>query len=159
MSLDSDSPPSSSRDWLFPSPAYSHSAHSSYHPANSPKYPRRFTTTPRTSHPRTPDPRPSRTLRNDGVPASNPIPYRDFRYAGVRRRFDLSRRTERLPKPDDAGAVSGRKSEITAVSREKECTAEKVFGFSGRIFRIRWKMAISVAVVLSLSLAVLHNNG
>ncbi|XP_059433748.1 ion channel CASTOR-like isoform X2 [Corylus avellana] len=155
MSLHSDSPPSSSRDWLFPSPAYIHSA---YHPANSPKHLRRFTTTPRTSHPRTPDPRPSRTFRNDGVPASNPIPYRDFRYAGVRRRFDLSRRTERLPKRDDAGAVSGRKSEITAVSREKVCTAEKVFGFSGRVFRVRWKMAISVAILITVFSSLLHNN-
>lgn len=98
-------------------------------------------------------------FRNDGVPASNPIPYRDFMYAGVRRRFDPSHRTERLPKPDDAGAVSGRMSEITAVSGENECTTEKVIGYSGRGLRIRWQMAITVAVVLSLSLSLLHNNG
>ncbi|XP_062178089.1 ion channel CASTOR-like isoform X2 [Alnus glutinosa] len=155
MSFDSDSPPSATRDWLFPSPAY---IHSSYHPANSPKHPRRFTTTPRISRPHPPDPRPPRTFRNDGVPASDPIPYRDFRYAGVRRRFDLSRRNERLPKPDDAGAVSGRKSEITAVSGEKECTTEKVIWFAGRGLRIRWQIAISVTILITVFSSLLHNN-
>lgn len=97
-------------------------------------------------------------FRNDGVPASNPIPYRDFMYAGVRRRFDPSHRTERLPKPDDAGAVSGRMSEITAVSGENECTTEKVIGYSGRGLRIRWQMAITVAILITVFSSLLHNN-
>lgn len=46
--------------------------------------------------------------------------------------------------------VSGEKSGIsTVVSGKKESIVEKVFWFSGRGLKIRWKIAISVAVVLS----------
>ena len=149
MSFDSDSPPSSSRDWFFPSPAF---IHTPYPTPKYPKYPRRFTANPRNSLPYfPPDPRPPRTPSFRDV---SDTPYRDFKYARTRRGVDLSRRDERPQiKEQFNDAVSGPKNEISGVSVEKKSSfVNKIIGFSARGLKIRWQMAVSVAVPLSLYL-------
>ena len=83
-------------------------------------------------------------------------PYRDFEYARTRQRVDLSRRAERPQiKEQFNDAVSGPKNEISGVSVEKKSSfVNKVIGFSARGLKIRWQMAVSVAVPLSLSLSL-----
>ncbi|GMY32832.1 Ion channel CASTOR [Fagus crenata] len=155
MSFDSDSPPSSSRDWFFPSPAF---IHTPYPTPKYPKYPRRFTANPRNSLPYClPDPRPPRTPSLRDV---SDTPYRDFKYARTRQRVDLSRRTERPQiKEQFNDAVSGPKNEISGVSVEKKSSfVNKIIGFSARGLKIRWQMAVSVAILITVFSSLLHKN-
>lgn len=163
MPLETDPPPppstatGSSRDWFFPSPAYIHS------PVKPQKNPRKFTTSSRISRPYPPDPRPPRISPFREVPASDPTPEKELNYARIRRRVDLARRREIRSKPNENGAASGRKSEVTGVSgtkpasscisAEKESTSKNFIGSSCRGLKIRWKTAILAAVVLPLSLS------
>ena len=135
MSVDSDSASaSSSRDWYFPSPPFIQSS-------NLPKYPRRFPENPRFSRPPFRD-----------VSSSSSAPQRPFHNAGPRRRVGFSRRTEHPPtRTDKSDAVLARKSEISSsvvAEKASATTKSKLLGFLGQglEFRIRWKMAITVAV-------------
>uniref|UniRef100_A0A2N9HXL9 Uncharacterized protein n=1 Tax=Fagus sylvatica TaxID=28930 RepID=A0A2N9HXL9_FAGSY len=156
MSFDSDSPPSSSRDWFFPSPAF---IHTPYPTPKYPKYPRRFTANPRNSLPYCPpDPRPPRTPSFRDV---SDTPYRDFKYARTRRRVDLSRQAERpqIKEQFNDAAVSGPKNEISGVSVEKKSSfVNKIIGFSARGLKIRWQMAVSVAILITVFSSLLHKN-
>ena len=147
MALDSDSlPPSTSRDWFFPT-------HPKY-----PNYPRRFTANPRSSFPYCP--LPPKTPSFGDISETAPTPYRDFKYARTRRRVDVSQRSQRSKVSDEAnGAVSGPKPEVSAVSAKIEDVSvvkkvSKIVGVSVRDLKNRWHMAVSVAVLLSLSLSL-----
>ncbi|KAK9287934.1 hypothetical protein L1049_016379 [Liquidambar formosana] len=169
MSLDSEPspPPSTSRDWFFPSPNFIHS--SSHHPS---KNPRRFSTIPRTPKPYVPDsksPKPSYSSFRSVSPP-NTIPTRDPKYAGIRRRVDSARRTEKLSKANVSDAVSGRgagvsdavlgrKSDVSVkVSGERTLGGKSFVGFSGGRFKIRWQMAFSVAILITAFSSLLHKN-
>ncbi|GMY32828.1 ion channel CASTOR-like isoform X2 [Fagus crenata] len=148
MSFDSDSPPSSSRDWFFPSPAF---IHTPYPTPKYPKYPRRFTANPRNSLPYfPPDPRPPRTPSFRDV---SDTPYRDFKYARTRR----DERPQIKEQFNDA--VSAPKNEISGVSVEKKSSfVNKIIGFSARGLKIRWQMAVSVAILITVFSSLLHKN-
>ncbi|KAF5465753.1 hypothetical protein F2P56_015731 [Juglans regia] len=167
MPLETDPPPpstatGSSRDWFFPSPAYIHS------PVKPQKNPRKFTTSSRISRPYPPDPRPPRISPFREVPSSDPTPEKDLNYAGIRRRVDLARRREIRSKPNENGAASGRKSEVTGVSgtkpasscisAEKESTSKNFIGSSCRGLKIRWKTAILAAILITVFSSLLHRN-
>ncbi|XP_075662403.1 ion channel CASTOR-like isoform X3 [Castanea sativa] len=142
MSLDSDSlPPSTSRDWFFPTPP------------KYPKYPRRFTANPRNSFPYCPPKKPS--FRD--VSETAPTPYRDFKYARTRRRVDVSQRSQRNNASDEAnGAVSGPNPEVSGVSAAKKVS--KIIGVLVRDLKNRWHMAVSVAVLITVFSSLLHKN-
>lgn len=167
---DSPSPPFG-RDWFFPSPS-PYCAHSS--PAKTPKYPRRFSTNPRASYssassssrsldsrlaPRPPPPPPPPqppTFRS--APPVNSAPYREARYAGGRRRFVPSLRSERLLVGGEKKAVSSRDGGASSagLDQKPEALAEKVPSRAHGIgdlrtrlrLRLRWRMALLVAVRL-----------
>lgn len=157
MSFDSDSaapPPSSSRDWYFPSPPFVHSS-------KFPNYPRRFPTNPTVSQHYPPDSRSSFRRFSSPVPtpplrdvsSSSSAPHRTVNHAGIRRRAGYARRGEQLPRTSGEDVVPARKSEISgALLAEKVSAPKKLMGFSDHCleFRVRWKMAITVAVSLSL---------
>ncbi|KAM3702303.1 hypothetical protein ACJW31_04G015700 [Castanea mollissima] len=139
MSLDSDSlPPSTSRDWFFPTPP------------KYPKYPRRFTANPRSSFPYCPPKKPS--FRD--VSETAPTPYRDFKYARTRRRVDVSQRSQRNKASDEAnGAVSAKIEDVSAAKK-----VSKIIGVSVRDLKNRWHMAVSVAVLITVFSSLLHKN-
>ncbi|KAM4105778.1 hypothetical protein ACB094_04G018300 [Castanea mollissima] len=139
MSLDSDSlPPSTSRDWFFPTPP------------KYPKYPRRFTANPRKSFPYCPPKKPS--FRD--VSETAPTPYRDFKYARTRRRVDVSQRSQRNKASDEAnGAVSAKIEDVSAAKK-----VSKIIGVSVRDLKNRWHMAVSVAVLITVFSSLLHKN-
>ncbi|XP_024024621.1 ion channel CASTOR isoform X2 [Morus notabilis] len=137
MSVDSDAgtaSASSSRDWYFPSPPF-------LHHQNISNYPRRFPETPRFSP----------------VPEPSP-PQRAFHHAGLRRRVGFARRSDqplRTDRRDDA--ISVRKSEN---SGERASAPKKAIGFLGQglEFRARWKMAVTVAVLITVFSSLLYQN-
>ncbi|KAM3750131.1 hypothetical protein ACB098_04G014000 [Castanea mollissima] len=139
MSLDSDSlPPSTSRDWFFPTPP------------KYPKYPRRFTANPRNSFPYCPPKKPS--FRD--VSETAPTPYRDFKYARTRRRVDVSQRSQRNKASSEAnGAVSAKIEDVSAAKK-----VSKIIGVSVRDLKNRWHMAVSVAVLITVFSSLLHKN-
>lgn len=148
MSLDSDSlPPSTSRDRFFPTPP------------KYPKCPRRFTANPRSSFPYCPPPPPlPKTPSFRDVSETAPTPYRDFKYARTRRRVDVSQRSQKNKASEEVkGAVSGPRPEVSGVSAKIEDVSavkkvSKLIGVSVRDLKNRWHMAVSVAVLLSLTL-------
>ncbi|KAB1214318.1 Ion channel CASTOR [Morella rubra] len=144
MSLDPDSPPSSSRDWLYHSRS---SIHSPYHRSKSPRYPRRFTSSSRISQPYPPDHRSPRTPSFHDVPASNPTLHQDIKYAGIRRRVDLGHWREVQQKPAKNDVFSGR--EITGVSGEKSGISTVVSGKKESIVEKIW---------ITVSSSLLHKN-
>ncbi|KAJ0034851.1 hypothetical protein Pint_26194 [Pistacia integerrima] len=153
MSLDPEPPPSSSssRDWFFPSHSFVHSSHQS-----TPKYqkhPRRFSTNTRLSQPRQPDSKTPRTPSFRSVSSSNSS-FRDYNYAGVRKRALYStRRAEQPPKLEEIGAESDRNAGISC-----EKIGEKNVGFPGQRVKVRWQMAICLAVVLTAFSSLVHKN-
>ncbi|KAG9446966.1 hypothetical protein H6P81_013094 [Aristolochia fimbriata] len=98
MSLDSDqSPPSSSRDWFFPSPSFIHPASTS-RAAAPPR--RTFSASPspvKKSKPYVPEATiPHKLAENRSSPSSyqRPVPRRDPKYAGIRRRVGFTTELE-----------------------------------------------------------------
>lgn len=150
MSLDSESSPSSSsRDWFFPSNSFAHS--NNHYMRKTPKYARRFSSNPRLSQPLPPDSKPPKTLTFRSVSSSNSSSFREYNYAGLRRRSYSSHRTETSPKREENDAVLQRKAVVSnrnvGVSEEKTSASKMISGFSGQQVKFRWHMAISLAVI------------
>lgn len=154
MSVDPEPSPSSSssRDWFFPSHSFVHSSHQ-----YTPKYqnhPRRFSTNTRLSQPRHNDSKPPRTPSFRSVSSSNSS-FRDSNYAGIRKRALYStRREEQPPKPEEIGAEPDRNARISGGK-----TGEKNVGFSDQRFKVRWRMAICLAVGLGSVCKILESFG
>ncbi len=145
MSLDSESAPFSSRDWFFPSPSF---IHSSRYSANSPVYPRRFTTISRSSRRSLPDPD---GLSNHSwfqkVSPPPPTPYSESKYASPRRRVDLSRRAEKHPERDESDAASKEKAGVSDAAKIKaEGSGQTNVKFSGQSPEVRRWLAFYAAV-------------
>ncbi|PON57130.1 CASTOR ion channel [Trema orientale] len=155
MSVDPDSASaSSSRDWYFPSPPFIHSSPPS---ANLPNYPRRFSENPRLSR------SPFRDVSSSTSSASAYSPQRTFHNAGLRRRVGFTRRTEQPRRKDTNDAVSVRKSETpSSVLDEKASATKKIklmdFLGQGLELRIRWKMAVTVAILITAFSSLLYQN-
>ncbi|KAL5784245.1 hypothetical protein ACOSQ2_006637 [Xanthoceras sorbifolium] len=159
MSLDSEScPPSSSRDWFFPSHSFIHS--SPYYPPKTPKYTRRFSTNPRLSQP---PPPPQKTPSFRSVSSSSSSSFRENNYPGIRRRANLTRRAERPSQREEDGAVSTRAPDVSkrnaGVSGEKTAASGgKSAGASVQWIKGRWHMAILVAIVITALTSLVHKN-
>ncbi|KAL5848470.1 hypothetical protein ACOSQ4_006483 [Xanthoceras sorbifolium] len=159
MSLDSEScPPSSSRDWFFPSHSFIHS--SPYYPPKTPKYTRRFSTNPRLSQP---PPPPQKTPSFRSVSSSSSSSFRENNYPGIRRRANLTRRAERPSQREEDGAVSTRAPDVSkrnaGVSGEKTAASGgKSAGASVQWIKGRWHMAILIAIVITALTSLVHKN-
>ncbi|KAF3451064.1 hypothetical protein FNV43_RR07153 [Rhamnella rubrinervis] len=166
MSFDSDSapppPPFSGRDWYFPSPPFAHSS-------KFPNYPRRFPTNPIVSQHYPPDssssfrrvsyPVPTPPLRD--VSSSSSAPHRAVNHASIRRRAGFARRAEQLPRTNGEDVVPARKSEISgALLGEKVSAPKKLRGFQdqGLEIRVRWKMALIVAILITTFSSLVYQN-
>ncbi|CAL5336951.1 unnamed protein product [Camellia sinensis] len=127
MSLDSESPspsPSTGRDWFFPSPSFIHSSH--HHLPRTPT--RRFSTYPRARRPYDSDPKHSsfQTLS----------PPTDPKYAGIRRRVDFARRTQRSDHRHAVSPSNPQKFEVTSSLGNK---SSGIGAF--QLNKVRWRMA------------------
>ncbi|XXG89396.1 hypothetical protein AAC387_Pa12g1403 [Persea americana] len=155
MSLDPDlplPPPTHSRDWFFPSSSFPH-------PPNplsrsKPRNPRRiqpFLSSSRTPNPPyIPDTRSQRTVtsRSFSSSSSSSIPHRDVKYAGIYRKLDPPPRFEKMPKSDVTEVVLG----------EKMDGGRGWKGFLDARSKVRWKLAVSMAVVVTCFSSLLHKN-
>lgn len=156
--MSDSSPPSSSRDWYFPSPPFIHSS-------KFPNCPRRFPGNPRVSRHYPPDSGSSSFRRVVPKPllrdvlSSSSAPHRTVvNHAGLRRRAGLARRGDQQTRANGEDVVPAKKSEVSgALSGEKVSAPKKPTGFSGRSLgiRVRWKMAIAAAVSVSVSVSYL----
>ncbi|OMO62173.1 CASTOR/POLLUX/SYM8 ion channel [Corchorus capsularis] len=156
MSLDTESSPSSSRDWFFPSPSF---IHSTSNPSQSPNYPRRFTTIPRHSRPSPPDRKPPKTPSFRSVSSSSSAPYGDRKYGRLRRKIEFTGRSEKSPKCEEDGAVSEQKRAVpNAVSGEKTASGEMGVGIAGQRVKVRWQMAFSIAILITAFGSLVHKN-
>ncbi|XP_007033715.2 PREDICTED: ion channel CASTOR isoform X2 [Theobroma cacao] len=163
MSHDSESSPSSSRDWFFPSPSF---IHSTSHPSQSPNYPRRWTTIPRHSPPSPPDWKPSKTPTFRSVSLSDSAPYGDRKYSRIRRRVDFTRRSEKSSKQEEDGAVLEQKRGVSnAVSggkqnvlSDKTASGEMGIRIACQRIKVRWKMAFSIAILITAFGSLVHKN-
>ncbi|TXG72687.1 hypothetical protein EZV62_001266 [Acer yangbiense] len=149
MSLDAESSPpsSSSRDWFFPSHSFIHSS-----PYKTPKHPRRFSANPRLSQP---PPLPSKTPSFRSVSSSSSSSFRENNYPGSRRRANLNRRAENPPKHEEDDAISSRTLDV---SGQKMASSEKSAGSSGQRVKVRWHMAIAIAIVITALTSLVHKN-
>ncbi|KAI6696011.1 hypothetical protein NL676_023721 [Syzygium grande] len=163
----SSSSPSFGRDWFFPAPSpycvHPSSSSAAASAAKTPKYPRRFSTNPRSYSsssfsldPKPPPTPPPHSFRS--APLVSSAPYREARYAGARRRLEVAggRREEgRLGR--DGGAGSDRKPEAPA---ERAPSRGKGIGDLRRRLglRLRWRMAFLVAIALTAFSSVVHKN-
>ncbi|KAJ6422010.1 hypothetical protein OIU84_027027 [Salix udensis] len=147
MSLDSqDSPsPSFNRDWFFPSPSFIHQS-----PPKPSKPHRRFSTA-------------SKHSRDSNL--SNPPSFRSSssfsptttsKYGRLRRRMEFPRTPDKYSRQHQNDFVLDRK---LAVSNEKKQSTEKLStGSLGHRVRVRWNLAITVAIVITALTSLVHKN-
>ncbi|KAK2997724.1 hypothetical protein RJ639_026243, partial [Escallonia herrerae] len=136
-------PPAAGRDWFFPSPSFIHSSSLSKVPT------RRFSSYPRAPKPHAPRPASFQSLSP-----------REPDYAGIRRRIDSGRRWEVSPRVDDARGVS----KPAVVEEKRDLSVERalgdktVTGSAGRRLKVRWQMAFTVAILVTVFSSLLHKN-
>ncbi|XP_056177208.1 ion channel CASTOR-like isoform X2 [Syzygium oleosum] len=172
----SSSSASFGRDWFFPSPSpyCVHPSSSAASAAKTPKYPRRFSTNPRSysssfSLDSKPPPKPPPHSFRSAPPVSS-APYREARYAGARRRLGgPALRPETSPAGGERKAASSRDGGAgwgAGSDRKPEAPAERVPSrgkgigdLRGRLrLRLRWRMAFLVAIALTAFSSVVHKN-
>ncbi|KAJ6348961.1 hypothetical protein OIU77_006533 [Salix suchowensis] len=147
MSLDSqDSPsPSFNRDWFFPSPSFFHQS-----PPKPPKPHRRFSTASKHS--------PDSNLSNPPSfrSSSSFSPTTTSKYGRLRRRMEFPRAPDKYSRQHQNDFVLDRK---LAVSNEKKQSTEKLSsGSLGHRVRVRWNLAITVAIVITALTSLVHKN-
>nr|CAD1832204.1 unnamed protein product [Ananas comosus var. bracteatus] len=170
MSLDAEAyspPPPLPRDWFFPSapppflPKTLNPRKHSPSPSPSP-----FPSTRRSPKPYLRDPRPQRppptasssaaSFLSPPPPRTTTIGYRDPRYAGVRRRIGFGPAAAAAARKDEAARSDGRES-----AQDRNPTGER---WGGRIpsgvggGKIRWPMAVSIALAVTCFTSLLHKN-
>ena len=143
MSLDSqDSPsPSFNRDWFFPSPSFIHQS-----PPKTPKPYRRFSTSSKHS--------PDSNLSNPPSfrSSSSFSPTTTSKYGRLRRRMEFPRTPDKYSRQHQNDFVLDRK---LAVSNEKKQSTEKLSSRSlGHRVRVRWNLAITVAVSIYIVMSL-----
>ncbi|CAM8953655.1 unnamed protein product [Rhodiola kirilowii] len=163
MSLDSDQTPSTSRDWFFPSPSFTHSSPPYHKPPT-----RRFSNVSRTptkptyfadsKSPNRSSPSPS-TFRTPSSSSPPPtyVATKEITYAGNRRRLVHPRRSESLPKSDgsEPGAPARKKEAVDNAVKEKILVGKNEFrSWSVR----RWRIAILAVVLMIAFSSLLYKN-
>ncbi|CAM8947764.1 unnamed protein product [Rhodiola kirilowii] len=163
MSLDSDQTPSTSRDWFFPSPSFTHSSPPYHKPPT-----RRFSNVSRTptkptyfadcKSPKRSSPSPS-TFRTPSSSSPPPtyVATKEITYAGNRRRLVHPRRSESLPKSDgsEPGAPARKKEAVDNAVKEKILVGKNEFrSWSVR----RWRIAILAVVLMIAFSSLLYKN-
>ncbi|KAL8204573.1 hypothetical protein R6Q57_010196 [Mikania cordata] len=149
------SPPSASRDWLFPapSPSFVHSYSSNHRHIHKPPA-RRFSTYPRYSN--TPAGTPLHTTSSSSQASSS---HRDLKYAGFRRRTNFSRQYERSPAPEvTVSSIPHQIPQKCDVSDEKTSNRNKLTELAGGRLKFRWQMAFLVAVLITSFSSLIHKN-
>ncbi|XP_015870066.3 ion channel CASTOR isoform X3 [Ziziphus jujuba] len=162
MSFDSEAAPaSSSRDWYFPSPPFINST-------KFPNYPRRFASNPYfPADPKRPSSF-SRVSCRDSTAPSRQVsssrsapPQTPVNHAGVRRRVGFARRRDQQTRTNGDDVVPASQLDISgAIPGEKVSASKKLLEFSGQSFkvRLRWKMAITVAILITAFSSLLYQN-
>ncbi|KAD5803597.1 hypothetical protein E3N88_14957 [Mikania micrantha] len=149
------SPPSASRDWLFPapSPSFVHSYSSNHRHLHKPPA-RRFSTHPR--HSNTPAGTPFHTTSSSSPASSS---HCDLKYAGFRRRTNFSRQYERSPAPEVAvSSIPHQIPQKCDVSDEKTSNRKNFPELAGGRLKFRWQMAFLVAVLITSFSSLIHKN-
>ncbi|XP_022956414.1 ion channel CASTOR-like isoform X3 [Cucurbita moschata] len=156
MSLDSESSPSSTRDWFFPPQSFLHS-----YPAKSPTYIRRFSETSRISrryadHQRY---RKSSSCISDSHSCSSTS--NDAKFARTRRRIDFDRRSDLSLKRSESEFSSKRKLEQSDVSSsaKKVSDTSRLFRSFDSTLKVRWRfLAIAASIFIVIFATLLHEN-
>ncbi|KAL2507215.1 putative ion channel POLLUX [Forsythia ovata] len=143
------------RDWIFPSPSFTHS---SYRHSHSAPRRRRFST-----YPRAPKTTHSQILSQDSNSSAS-----ISKYTGLRRRrfeFGYDRRDDKSPAPpdgasvdkaDDADSQSPGKCEV---QYDKTKSFLKTFtGFASGRQSVRWQLAFTVAILITVFSTLVHKN-
>ncbi|XP_034924677.1 ion channel CASTOR isoform X2 [Populus alba] len=147
MSLDSQdsTSPSFNRDWFFPSPSFIHQS-----PPKPPKPHRRFSTASKHS--------PDSNISNPPSFRSSPSlsPTTTSKYGRLRRRVEF-------PRPPDKSSIQHKNDSVLdrkpVVSSEKKQSTVKVSsGSLGLRVRVRWNLAITVAIVITALTSLVHKN-
>ncbi|KAA0034178.1 ion channel CASTOR-like isoform X2 [Cucumis melo var. makuwa] len=156
MSLDSESSPSSSRDWFFPPQSFLHS-----HPAKSPNYIRRFSDTSRLSRRYTDYHRYRKTSSCISDSHSCSTITNDVKFARSRRRFYFDRRSDLSLKRSEVEFSSKPKLELPDVSSSAKKVSDtsrlsKSFDSS---LKVRWLFLAIAASIFVVSFAtIVHEN-
>ncbi|XP_022997237.1 ion channel CASTOR-like isoform X2 [Cucurbita maxima] len=156
MSLDSESSPSSSRDWFFPPQSFVQS-----YPAKSQTYIRRFSETSRISrryadHQRY---RKSSSCISDSHSCSSTS--NDAKFARTRRRIDFDRRSDLSLKRSELEFSSKRKLEQSDVSSsaKKVSDTSRLFRSFDSTLKVRWRfLAIAASIFIVIFATLLHEN-
>lgn len=156
MSLDSESSPSSSRDWFFPPQSFVHS-----HPAKSHNYIRRFSETSRISRRYTDYQSYRKTSSSISASHSSSTTTNDVKFARTRRRFDFDRRSDLSIKPSEVEFSSKRKLELPDVSSsaKKLSDASRLVRPIDSTLKVRWHfLAIAVSIFVVIFATMVHEN-
>ncbi|XP_011655555.1 ion channel CASTOR isoform X2 [Cucumis sativus] len=156
MSLDSESSPSSSRDWFFPPQSFVHS-----HPAKSPNYIRRFSDTSRLSRRYTDYHRYRKTSSSISDSHSSSTITNDVKFARTRRRFDFDRRSDLSLKSSEVEFSSKRKLELPDVSSsvKKVSDTSRLSKSIDSSLKVRWIFLAITASIFVVSFAtIVHEN-
>ncbi|XP_023528275.1 ion channel CASTOR-like isoform X2 [Cucurbita pepo subsp. pepo] len=156
MSLDSESSPSSTRDWFFPPQSFLHS-----YPPKSPTYIRRFSETSRISrryadHQRY---RKSSSCISDSHSCSSTS--NDAKFARTRRRIDFDRRSDLSLKRSESEFSSKRKLEQSDVSSsaKKVSDTSRLFRSFDSTLKVRWRfLATAASIFIVIFATLLHEN-
>ncbi|XP_061944459.1 ion channel CASTOR-like isoform X3 [Populus nigra] len=147
MSLDSQdsTSPSFNRDWFFPSPSFIHQS-----PPKPPKPHRRFSTASKHS--------PGSNISNPPSFRSSPSlsPTTTSKYGRLRRRVELPRPPDKYSIQHQNDSVLDRKPVVS--SEKKQSTVKVSSGSLGHRVRVRWNLAITVAIVITALTSLVHKN-
>ncbi|XP_024447378.1 ion channel CASTOR isoform X5 [Populus trichocarpa] len=147
MSLDSQdsTSPSFNRDWFFPSPSFIHQS-----PPKPPKPHRRFSTASKHS--------PGSNISNPPSFRSSPSlsPTTTSKYGRLRRRVELPRPPDKYSIQHQNDSVLDRKPAVS--SEKKQSTVKVSSGSLGHRVRVRWNLAITVAIVITALTSLVHKN-
>ncbi|XP_011002873.1 PREDICTED: ion channel CASTOR-like isoform X1 [Populus euphratica] len=147
MSLDSQdsTSPSFNRDWFFPSPSFIHQS-----TPKPPKPHRRFSTASKHS--------PDSNISNPPSFRSSPSlsPTTTSKYGRLRRRVEFPRPPEKYSIQHQNDSVLDRKPVVS--SEKKQSTVKVSSGSLGLRVRVRWNLAITVAIVITALTSLVHKN-
>ncbi|KAJ6952662.1 ion channel CASTOR-like isoform X1 [Populus alba] len=146
MSLDSQdsTSPSFNRDWFFPSPSFIHQS-----PPKPPKPHRRFSTASKHS----PDSNISNPPSFRSSPSLSPT---TSKYGRLRRRVEFPRPPDKSSIQHQNASVLDRKPVVS--SEKKQSTVKVSSGSLGHRVRVRWNLAITVAIVITALTSLVHKN-
>ncbi|XP_022151987.1 ion channel CASTOR-like isoform X2 [Momordica charantia] len=157
MSLDSESSPSSSRDWFFPPQSFIHS-YPATATAKPQKFIRRFSETSRISQRYTDH---HRYRKISSCISDSPTTSNDVKSARTRRRFNLDRRSDVSFEPSELDFASKRKLELPDVSSsaKKVSDSSRLFRSLDTTLNVRWHfLAIAASIFVVVFATLVHEN-